>query len=351
MNPLTKPKNTPTTEPGYDGFEPIRVVQVELSQPIPPILATDEKTGRQYQHARSLVRFHSQPIGFVDVDLREFGLSAEDYARQIWEQLGENINLYLHQNELPKVSSLSVKGIATGRKPKHIIERDKVLADPPMISVVIPTRDRTASLAVCLNTIMQLEYNNFEVIVVDNAPSTQDTQHMIREKYGHDPRVRYVLESRPGVSWARNRGVEEAAGGIIAFTDDDVQIDRHWLAEIAVEFMTGDNIACLTGLTPAAELDTPPQVWVERDLAGFGKGFTRLVYDKTEHKPRSLFYPYSAGIFGVSANMAIKKSVFTDLGGFDPALGPGTPAGAGDDLDLFFRIIAGGHRLVYQPNG
>ena len=80
------------------------------------------------------------------------------------------------------------------------------------------------------DAIAQMSVPASEVLVVDNAPSSDATERLVREHY---PGVRYVLEPRPGLDWARNRAIAEARSEIIAFTDDDVIVDRNWVSAIA----------------------------------------------------------------------------------------------------------------------
>ena len=61
-------------------------------------------------------------------------------------------------------------------------------------------------------------------------------------------------------------------------------------------------------------------------------------------------YPYSAGRFGAGANFAVSRTVLKEVGGFNEALGAGTPSGGGEDLNMFMRIVLAGHRLVYEPS-
>jgi hypothetical protein len=68
-----------------------------------------------------------------------------------------------------------------------------------------------------------------------------------------------------------------------------------------------------------------------------------------EHRLASPLYPYAAGTFGSGANLAFRTAVLRDLGGFDAALGAGTPARGGEDLAIFFQTLAAGHQLVYEP--
>ncbi|URK89336.1 glycosyltransferase family 2 protein (plasmid) [Rhizobium sp. RCAM05350] len=96
------------------------------------------------------------------------------------------------------------------------------------MSVVVATRDRPAQLARCLDSLMSQNYSNFEIIVVDNAPSDNRTRQLVSELYSSG--VRYVRELRPGLAQAHNAGVARARHDLIAFTDDDVVCDRGWLS-------------------------------------------------------------------------------------------------------------------------
>ena len=138
-----------------------------------------------------------------------------------------------------------------------------------------------------------------------------------------------------------------ADGRIVAFTDDDVVVDQDWLTALTEGFTAAEDVACVTGLIVPAELETPAQVLLESRRA-FAKGFTQRHYSIGEPGDDPLF-PFTAGRFGSGANMSFSASMLRDLGGFDPATGVGSPARGGDDLLAFFRAIATGHVLVYQP--
>lgn len=221
-------------------------------------------------------------------------------------------------------------------------------AEAPFVSVIVATRDRTASLAACLDSLLALDYPNYEIIVVDNAPRTGATADFTRQTYGDSARVRYVREERPGLAMAHNRGLLEVKAPLVAFTDDDVLVDRLWLAELVKAFDVAENVACVTGMIYPAELETRAQLWFEQ-YGGFNKGLTRCIFDLAEHRPTNPLYPYTAGMFGSGANMAFRTAVLRQIGGFDPALGTGTAALGGDDLAAFFEIITRGYKLVYEP--
>lgn len=214
----------------------------------------------------------------------------------------------------------------------------------PLISVVIATRERPEMLEKCLTALRALDYPHYEVVVVDNAPVTEDTAIMVKSLF---PDVRYVREHRKGLASAHNRALAETSGKIIAFTDDDVVVDRNWLTAIADGFASADRVGCVTGLIVPAELETRAQAMLERH-GGFAKGFERRTLSLEEPGDDPLF-PFAAGKFGSGANMAFDAALLKNLDGFDPAMGAGTHAKGGDDLLAFFRTITAGYRLVYEP--
>jgi GT2 family glycosyltransferase len=139
-----------------------------------------------------------------------------------------------------------------------------------------------------------------------------------------------------------------AKGEILAFTDDDVAVDPYWLIELVRGFSLADNVACVTGLVLPLELETPAQLWFE-EFGGFSKGFTQRVFDLAENHPKTPLYPYTSGRFGTGANMAFTAAFLDGVGGFDPALGTGSPAQNGEDLAVFFQVITRDYKLVYSP--
>jgi cellulose synthase/poly-beta-1,6-N-acetylglucosamine synthase-like glycosyltransferase len=171
----------------------------------------------------------------------------------------------------------------------------------------------------------------------------------VEEAAARDRRVRYVAEPRPGSSVARNRGAAETQAEIVAFTDDDVAVDALWLRWMIEPFVEDDQVQVVTGLVLAASYDTVEQQVFE-EYAGFGKGFARRVYDMGPNRPADqLLYPYWGASFGSGNSMAFRRPALVGIGGFDPALGAGSPALAGADIESFTQILLGGGRLVYEP--
>lgn len=319
-----------TTEKLYDtithehGFKPARMLQTEVSEPLPSIPAVNPFNNKRYERAISLVRLNHHPIGVLELELGEDGLSSEAYTQLVWEQLGSEIEQ--RRNEAP--------------------ENDP--QEWPPISVIIATHNRTETLSVCLRSLVALDYPNYEIIVVDNAPRTEETADYIRNTYGDNPNVRYVREDIAGLATAHNAGLPAASHDLLVFTDDDVVVDSQWLKAYARAFAAGKNVGCVTGMIFPIEMETPAQMLIEQ-YGGFNKGFTRRFFDLGPNRPDNPLYPYAAGSFGSGANMAFTKEALQAIGGFDDALGAGSKGVGGDDLASFFDVVSAGYQLVYEP--
>jgi glycosyltransferase involved in cell wall biosynthesis len=341
-------KHRKSTEPASADFEPIRLLQIELDQPFAELSGFVSATSPTYHRARALVRLHTQPIGIVELALPSGGLSAQDCASQIWQALHDEIRDHLKRDGLPEVDRLTEAGLASLAAPQCLEERERLLADAPFVSIVVPTRDRCDRIATCLRLLLALDYPNYEIIVVDNAPSTNATADLIRQSYAASQRISYLREDRAGNSWARNRGLEQASGEIVAFVDDDVTFDSYWLAELVKGFNAAEGVACVTGMILPVEIEGPSQLWIEQ-YGGFSKGFRRRIFDMEDNRPKDPLFPYTAGALGSGANMAFRTSILRSLGGFDPAIGAGSIAFGGEDLAAFFQVVRSGYKLVYEP--
>ncbi|MGN7189921.1 glycosyltransferase family 2 protein [Curtobacterium sp. MCBA15_004] len=215
------------------------------------------------------------------------------------------------------------------------------------VSVVIGTRDRPEDVRRCVRSVLASAYDDLEVLVVDNAPSSTATRDVVAAV--GDPRVRYVLEARPGVSRARNAGLALATGEVVAFVDDDVVVDRDWASALAAAYARDADVVCVTGLVPSGELRTPTQRYFDERVT-WARNTDRRVF-RTASPPADLpLFPFSVGAFGTGANMSIRRDAGLALGGFDVALGPGTPTRAGEDPDLFTRVLFSGGALAVEPS-
>jgi glycosyltransferase involved in cell wall biosynthesis len=220
-------------------------------------------------------------------------------------------------------------------------------ASNPRISVIVATCARPASVIRCVRSIFACDYDNFEVIVVENAPERSATARALSESFPGDLAPMYLEEPRVGLSHTRNTGLAWATGEIVAFTDDDVVVDPVWLGAIANAF--APEVGCVTGLIMPLSLENENQLLFER-FAAFGKGFVRREFSITDQpNEQNRLLPYAAGHLGSGANMAFRTSLARELGGLDPVLGIGTPTLGGEDIDILATVLLSGSKLVYDP--
>ncbi len=339
---------------------PIRVVDLEISDRIPAILAA---RGRELPAVgvRAIVRLHGVPIGLVDARLPELGVNGDDLADLVSAQLAEAIATHLREDGVDATARVPSDGSAeSGAPAKRWVGfregtaalpvcrvRPALGSPPPALSVVIPTRDRADRVLACVRSALATGYPGLEIVVVDNAPSSDATELAIAE--AGLPGVRYIREPRAGTSRARNLGLRESCGNLVAFLDDDVLVDPAWAAAVVHGFVSDPKVDCVTGPIVAAELETEAQVLIE-EYGGFDKGFTRRVLDPALPPAGAPLLPYIVGTLGSGANMAFRRPAIIGLGGFDVALGGGTTSRGGEDLAAFLGILHGGSRLAYEPS-
>jgi O-antigen biosynthesis protein len=316
----------------------IKVLEVELN-------AAPEPLGdlEGYKALRVLVRLHGDPVGHVEVPLLSgVPYTAADLRRLILRRLTRPI-LRRHL-----VNRLEAPLPAGGVDLDELLETARPSAAPddaaPLVTVAVCTRDRAEDLRLCLDALMRTDYPRLDVLIVDNAPTSDATERLVRDHY---PQVRYAHEPRPGLDWARNRAIQEARGEIIAYTDDDVVVDPSWVSAL-VEAFRDSHVMAVTGLTVPYELESEAQVLFER-YGGFGRGYRRRYWRMPGSETRHLLEYLGGGRYGAGANMAFRRSIFKRIGYFDPALDVGTVTNGGGDTEIFFRVLKEGHTLVYEP--
>ncbi|MFP5022718.1 glycosyltransferase family 2 protein [Pseudonocardia phyllosphaerae] len=214
------------------------------------------------------------------------------------------------------------------------------------ITVVVPTRNRPEMVARCLRAVLASDHPALTVVVVDNDPDDERTARAVAAT--GSPRVRYVREPRRGTSVGRNRGLAEARTEYVAFTDDDTEVDPAWASRIAGAFAADPDLACLSGPVLAARLGSPEERAADVALA-WNKGFTPRRFTLADPPADSPIFPFSPGLFGIGANMAVRATPARAAGGFDEAMGPGTPTKGGEDCEFLVRMILAGHVLGYVP--
>jgi GT2 family glycosyltransferase len=323
---------------------PASVHDIELSEPLSPIAAVGAD-GRRAQQAWLLVRLFTEPLGTLLLDVPAEGLQPADLAAAVTAEFGAALAPRLAEVGLTEVPSTGITPVV---EPAFLARRREVLADAQPITVVICTRERPGALARAIDSVLAQDYPNFRVLVVDNAPATEATAEVVLSA-GRRGRVDYLVEPKAGLSFARNTAVAAAPGEILAWLDDDEVADRHWLAEVARALAEHPEADVVSGVIVPAELETRAQLWFEQ-FGGHskGRGFKPDVFSPATAHLQSPLYPLPP--FGTGANMTFRPGVIERIGGFDTALGAGTPAMGSEDTLAFTQVLLGGGTIVYQPS-
>lgn len=203
------------------------------------------------------------------------------------------------------------------------------------ISVVIATRNRAEQLANCIRRFAKLDTGSleaWELVVVDNGSSDDTAELVTALAVETGLPLHYVYEGAPGVSAARNAGIQTARYPILAFTDDDCLVDPSWLSAIQRSFSEDPSVVMVGGRVDLFDPEDE-EVSVRRfddrvEIMGIDDIFTRLI----------------------GCNVAISAAALRKAGAFDTSMGPGTSFKAGEDHELFYRILKSGAKVVYEPN-
>ena len=294
---------------------PVRLVCVEIGDQLDDV-ALDANPGDRLWIE---VAKHGQIVGVVEKAATGVGLPAS-----VMQELAQEYSDF----EVSSYRSI----------PDHLL---------PKATVVVPTIYRRAGeLARTVESLLSLDYPDFEIILVDNRIGSDN--HPIQE-FSDSERVRVELEPTPGAASARNRGIAAASGEIIAFTDDDAYVDRNWLRALGVKFAMEADVDAIGGMVRPKELGTKAQLWFEEFYGGFTKHFLPRKWSIDIVGDSDPLFPYSAGQFGAGVNMAFRRSTFERFGGFDTRLGIGTKSKGGEDLKIFLEVLLGGGTVAFEP--
>ncbi len=195
-------------------------------------------------------------------------------------------------------------------------------AAPPRISVVVCTHNGAATLGQCLDSLVALDYPDFEILLIDDG----SRQHIAEIAKGH-PQVRYQFMEHAGLSAARNLGAQLATGSIIAYTDDDCIAHPGWLLHLSHAF-ADETVAAAGG----PNIPPPPRNRIERVVAAAPGAPAQVLLNDTEaeHLP--------------GCNLAIRKDALALISGFRVEFKT-----AGDDVDICWRLRETGMRLLFVP--
>lgn len=215
-----------------------------------------------------------------------------------------------------------------------VYDKGQGKVDDYFVSVIISTYNRAQYIGITIDSFLQQTYpeNLYEIIVCDNK-STDNTKEVIEAYREKDKRVRYLLEKRQGLHYARNHSAQNAKGQILLFTDDDMIAKNNLLAEMMKVFKKNSEVGvATTKILPKWECE-PPR-WVKEHL---NNGLLSL----NNLGRKNIIADYDMGVFGCCE--AVKKDIFIEAGGSHPDLfgkGPGLGDGeTGLNKDLLKRGV------------
>jgi GT2 family glycosyltransferase len=291
-----------------------------------------------------------RPIPIMQIDAEgDQALVPVIGAERVWVEVLRHGQI-LHCEMVPVIMG-SLSPIALERIRRTVaaipVAAPAALTTWPKVTVVVPSICRDADqVRLAVEGLLALDYPDFDVVVVDNRlePLTSPFPHM-----SDDPRVSVVRQAVPGVSAARNRGIEVATGEIIAFTDDDAQVSPQWLQVFVRRFAQNPALAGLGGMVQPTELAHESQLWFEEYYGGFTPNVEPFE-TSLDSANRDPLFPYVVGRFGAGCNFAVRREALVAVGGFRYELGTGTPSRAGEDLEMWFALANAGYTIGYEPS-
>ncbi len=206
-----------------------------------------------------------------------------------------------------------------------------------LTSISICTHNGEKTLSQCLESLNKQTYqkNKVEILVIDNA-STDSTKNIAQDFIKKSKfKCRYIFEPKLGLSVARNRGIKEARGEIVAFIDDDATADKGWLKNLSRCFKNGDIWAVGGRVKPKFEIEPPD--WLPLKYLS--------VLTICNLGPKIKEVPHIVG-----TNMAFMRGIFQQVGLFRTDLGrKGNNLLSGEELDLCERITKASGKIIYNP--
>ncbi len=212
----------------------------------------------------------------------------------------------------------------------------------PTVAVVIPTMERPAILAACLAAVHAGTRLPDAIIVVDQS-RTPGARAATAAACADRPGVVYRHLAQPNASAARNAGLAMAQTVLVAYLDDDCLPERDWLTALVGEYESTAAIEPVAAVTGSVVPRFAPGRQVP--VSSRQGGVRRVFRAGDGSLARGAWAPWDVG---TGANILAPRAALAAVSGFDPALGPGTPAHAAEDVDLLYRLAPHG-ALIYQP--
>lgn len=211
----------------------------------------------------------------------------------------------------------------------------------PQVSAIICTHNRDTYLGAAIDSLLRQDFEDFEVVVVDNASS--DRTHEVVASRLDNPRLKYIYEPTIGLSVARNTGAKVSHGKIIAYLDDDAIASPGWLGTLYGAYQNNQKLAIAGGkVTLIWPVGLYPPGWLSPELAihlgAYDLGKEVVYIDRPGLSPRGL-------------NYSIRRSFLEQIGGFDINLGRiGKKLLSNEELYVTELALLQGWQVAYLPD-
>ncbi len=207
----------------------------------------------------------------------------------------------------------------------------------PLVTIIIPVKNNEATISKCLTSIFELNYENYEIILINDGSSdaTGNILHEFKIKSVDLDKIKnfkIIETSNVGPSKARNIAIKESKGEFVAFTDGDCIVHKEWINELIKGFVS-HIIAGVGGDQQSPQDDTEFGKLVHRFMKSTGfvidyvKSSSKII--EVEHNP--------------TCNVMYRKEIFSRVGYFLEGLWPG------EDVELDYRIKKAGYKLLFNP--
>ena len=217
------------------------VVDFEITRRLSDLAVADASS------ALVLFRLHGRPLGWGAGRVTDGRLDTASLIRQ-----------FVRQHAWTCALPLAERAIQSGR-PLRMPDATTLMQSPapssvsgPLVTVAVRSRTAASRLQPCLDSLLRLEYPALDIVLVDASDDRRHVEALVRERY---PRIRYT--SAPGLGMASRRAIAECRGDILALTDGDAVVDRHWVSALVNVFLSDPEVMTVSGLVIPQFLRSP----------------------------------------------------------------------------------------------
>ncbi len=319
-------------------FKSTKTISVELTQPIQ--ISSDLSA---YQRLKCLIKWRGIPLGYISLPIIRGSCSTESIIQEAIASQCHKIFKELIRQGLATKSTNSWNIHSLLGKPDSADFPVFTVDILPSLSIIIcPCSQGEVHLAACLNSIKLATTKPLEIVI---PTSSNDSFQSIRADY---PQINWLLVSSENRSVQRNLAMQAAKGEIVAFLDEDCQIEPNWVQAMSLAFANDSDVTAIIGSVMSPDLQTQMEAWCEQKYS-LDHGTERLWHSLDLIKP--VRWTTLATMWIASGvNMAFRRSSLKSLGGFDEALDQTSYARDGANLEIFSRVLLSGNTLLYEPS-